>query len=247
MSRLFQYFSALTLLLILTKPSAADPPDTEVGPPLKITMRVYNYAHLPSWTMERTRKETTQIFGEVGIEPVWVDCPTSDAEIHRFQGCLNRLGPTDVVLKIIPRFQSKREGFRDTLFGFAAGFQISVVFSRVEEVAKDAEASRPQILAVAIAHEIGHVLLGPNSHSSTGVMRSQWNEDEFRRSNRQAFHFTPEQAQRLQAELFMKVREEGDTSRKGVPVVAVPIKPSTGARPVVTTHRFEVSSTDFSL
>jgi hypothetical protein len=219
MSRSFQYFSALTFFLILTKPCTADSPDTkEVGAPLKFTMRVYNYAHLPSWTLERTRKETTQIFGEVGIDPVWVDCPTSDKEIQQFQRCLDRLGPADVVVKIIPRFQSKNEGFRDTLFGFAAGFQITVVFSRVEEVAKDAEASRPQILAVAIAHEIGHILLGPNSHSPTGIMRSQWTEEEFRNSARQAFRFTPEQAERLQAGLLARLQEQGDRSRREVPM-----------------------------
>src|SRR5262249_40410780 len=157
-----------------------------------IRLRVYNYAHLPSWTLERTRKETIQIFAEAGVDPVWLNCPTSDAEIQKFQGCMNRLGPADVVLKIIPRFQSKREGFRDTLFRFGAVFKFPVFSGHVEGVGKESEASRPKILAVAIAHEIGHVLLGPTSPSPTGIMRSQWNEEEFRRPPCQAFCFTPE-------------------------------------------------------
>ena len=78
----------------------------------------------------------------------------------------------------MPRFRSRREGLRDTLFGFAAGSQIIVCLSRVEEVAKDAGPSRAQILTIVITHEIVHVLLGPKSHSTYGIMRSQWNREE---------------------------------------------------------------------
>jgi hypothetical protein len=213
-SRVIQYSVMIVLFLVQIRFCAAEVDSPEdARRPMKMTLRVYNYAKLPRWTLDRTAKETAQIFGELGIDVVWSECPTTDREIDQFQGCLNRLEPADVVLKIIPRFQSKREGFRDTLFGFAAGSQITIVYNRVEEVAKGVEASRPQILAVSIAHEIGHVLLGPGSHSPTGIMRSQWNEEEFRRCTRQTFCFTPEQAERLKAELLIRVREEGDRNR----------------------------------
>jgi hypothetical protein len=118
-----------------------------------------------------------------------------------------------VVLKIIPRFESKREGFRDTLFGFAAGFQVTVVYSRVEELVREKEASRPLVLAVAIAHEVGHVLLGQNSHSPTGIMRSLWKPEDFKHHTREAFCFTPEQIERLQGGLLVRIQKQENSSR----------------------------------
>jgi hypothetical protein len=168
-------------------------------------MRVYNYARLPHWTLDRTTREADHIFHAVGIDTVWLECPVSEADSEKFQACHPSLGPTDVVLKIVPRSPSKREGFRDTQFGFAAGSQILIVYRQIEEMAKDSESSRPRILGLAIAHEVGHVLLGPNSHSPTGIMRAQWNPKDFERFS-EGFRFTPEQVEKLRAELVLRIQ-----------------------------------------
>ena len=51
----------------------------------------------------------------------------------------------------------------------------------VEELARGQQlVSKGQILGHAVAHEIGHLLMGTNSHSSRGLMRGNWNVDELR-------------------------------------------------------------------
>jgi hypothetical protein len=50
------------------------------------------------------------------------------------------------------------------------------------------------ILGTVIAHELGHLLLGSNSHSGVGIMRAHWQGEELRRLSRGGLWFTNEQA-----------------------------------------------------
>jgi hypothetical protein len=83
-----------------------------------------------------------------------------------------------------------------------------------------AEFDIPIILGCVIAHEIGHLLLGSNSHSGLGVMQRRWERKQFRQAMTGILLFTPEQAKRLQAEA--QTRMSLQTARiKELPMGAV--------------------------
>jgi len=42
----------------------------------------------------------------------------------------------------------------------------------VMETARKADLSIPEVLGHVIAHELGHILLGPGAHSRSGIMRA---------------------------------------------------------------------------
>ena len=48
-----------------------------------------------------------------------------------------------------------------------------------------------RVLAIAIAHELGHLLL-PAGHSTAGLMKATWDTADFTRASRGALLFTPE-------------------------------------------------------
>jgi hypothetical protein len=52
-----------------------------------------------------------------------------------------------------------------------------------------------------MAHEIGHMFLGTNSHSSTGIMRANWSEREFGPDAGPELLFTAEQSRRMKSRL----------------------------------------------
>lgn len=56
------------------------------------------------------------------------------------------------------------------------------------------------VLAHVMAHEIGHLLL-PYGHSSTGLMRANWDVADLRRAVYRQLKFTPEQAALIRAKL----------------------------------------------
>ena len=49
---------------------------------------------------------------------------------------------------------------------------VSISLEWVEKLASLGTAEEYQVLGAAMAHEVGHLFLGPNSHSLTGIMRA---------------------------------------------------------------------------
>jgi hypothetical protein len=54
-----------------------------------------------------------------------------------------------------------------------------------------------QLLGLARAHEIGHLLLGTNAHSNIGLMRALWPRTDLESGHWEDFMFTRDQARRL--------------------------------------------------
>jgi hypothetical protein len=50
-----------------------------------------------------------------------------------------------------------------------------VSYPLVEELASNSDVSKSEILGAALAHEMGHILLGAR-HSWMGIMKPHWNE-----------------------------------------------------------------------
>ena len=79
----------------------------------------------------------------------------------------------------------------------AAPFLSTVYVDRVESVARASGIEARRLLGLAIAHEIGHVLLNSNSHATAGLMRADWSRDELRRSDAGAWRFLEGEAAHL--------------------------------------------------
>ena len=74
----------------------------------------------------------------------------------------------------------------DTL-GFAlvdvdagAGLLATVYADRVRVVAQSAGVDEAELLGRAMAHEVGHLLLGTNGHAAHGLMRASWSSVDLR-------------------------------------------------------------------
>jgi hypothetical protein len=58
---------------------------------------------------------------------------------------------------------------------------LSTVFmDRVADVARRARVDEPQLTGRAMAHELGHLLLGTSGHAPAGLMRAFWSDDTLR-------------------------------------------------------------------
>jgi len=183
-----------------------------VEPSLKITVRVYNYAHASRKVLAGAEEEATRILREAGVATVWLDCPTSPAEEENYPACPQVLGSMGVDLRIIPAAMAARLGLPKETLGHALPSTKSgsasaawVFYHRVEKLAESGEAGTAQILGHAAAHEIGHLLLGPNRHSSKGVMRAAWGPKDLQGAAWGQLVFTPEQAVVLRAEVLARM------------------------------------------
>jgi predicted Zn-dependent protease len=66
-------------------------------------------------------------------------------------------------------------------------------YHRVRDLAHRYDVSTEQVLACAIAHELGHLLLPLRGHSADGLMRACWSRDEFQRAAQGQLKFLPDE------------------------------------------------------
>jgi len=57
------------------------------------------------------------------------------------------------------------------------------------------------VLACAIAHELGHLLMPDNAHAASGLMRAGWRRDDFNRADQGQLRFLPGDVARIRAGL----------------------------------------------
>ena len=87
-----------------------------------------------------------------------------------------------------------------------------IFFHRVEELAWE---NPSYALGCAIAHELGHLLLGydrrnGSPHSASGLMRGPWQRDDLKPKARETMQFTPEDAARLRSRILERSNKSND-------------------------------------
>jgi hypothetical protein len=173
---------------------AADPSPT-------IRVRVTNYTEATPATVSKAEREAGRILGEAGLNVVWIDCQLKQTAANPTDPCQQELQPTDIVLRVLP--DHARNGVQDGAFGFAVlPVLASVYFEHAVSLARNdgAEFETPIILGFVMAHEIGHLMLGSNSHSDTGIMQGQWERKQVRQLMKGDLHFTAQQSKLIRAE-----------------------------------------------
>jgi hypothetical protein len=205
---------AFTLALTgLARPAVAD-----TVPTLKIVLQVPDPS-VPLHLVLRARSEIARIYRDAGVEITWRGATFGGDEAEHMHAA-DTLPPGLGLVVLSSTFTDKISVSTDALGG-ATGTpehrgQIAYVFyDRVESIAR-AYLNRAQIngsseidtvivLAHAMAHEIGHLLL-PHGHSESGLMRADWNGSDLRNAVDGDLNFTPEQATLIRSRLLPKTR-----------------------------------------
>ncbi len=180
-----------------------------------ITVWLYNHARVPEGTLAKAERITGRIFGEAGVEVEWLHCRRSAAEPPSDYDCRRPFGPADIALRIVPRSMATRFDSRRESLGFALpsvevghGADAWVFYHRVEELAKSALAPRYVALGHAMAHEMGHLLLGASRHYPQGIMAPDWSPEDLKLATWGMLLFTREQAERIRADVLARAKAQ---------------------------------------
>jgi hypothetical protein len=190
------------LLLGASTPNliSARTPDTPL-PPLKLS--VFNYARVPSETLVQAESRASAVFSEAGIEPEWINCAPADPTDFAPSStpCLDLAWPQHLSVRIVKSGRSiDAETFGQAFLDECGrGVYTNVYYANLASSRDHPELSDSEMLGYVIAHEVGHLLLGTNSHSDSGVMQARWRATALLAAARISLFFTPDQAAALRS------------------------------------------------
>jgi len=209
----------VSLVLLFNLPGFANSVSGTVTSSAKITVRAFKYTPISPETWQAAQNVATRILDRTGIETVWLDCSLAADGQHLIPDCALPATPTDIILRLVPTSQATRAHFGDATLGIAAPSEknttasASVFCDRVEKLSKGGHASLAVILGHAAAHEIGHLLLGSNSHSPFGLMRGSWSRQDLQRASGDDLLFTPSQGLLMRQKVLERSESAGTVPR----------------------------------
>jgi hypothetical protein len=133
--------------------------------PVELAVEIRDLARVPSAVMRETKAEVDSTFRATGVQIRWADLgdapQTGRAPLRLF--LVGSPSPT------VPFDEEPRV----TTLGLApeSGNWAQVFYGRVAGAVARRQVSIGVVLAHVIAHELGHLLLPPDSHAPVGVMR----------------------------------------------------------------------------
>jgi hypothetical protein len=170
-----------------------------VGLAATIVIRSYNNVGVPPADLTAAREYAQAVLQEAGVNVVWADCWFEDRQPAGAPDRCQEPVRGDIVLRLQNTGRTDRSKFVSMGFSLvrtdaAAAFLSTVYVDRVESVAVGAGIDARRLLGLAMAHEIGHVLLNSNSHAASGLMRADWSRGELRRVDEAAWRFLETEA-----------------------------------------------------
>ena len=168
------------------------------GDPIKVKIMVFDYTKLSSDQLYGSLAETTNVFRKAGIELNWcVGLAASDECIAEER----QTGEPHFLLNLLNEAMAGRLRMRSKHFGFAKAGTAYIHVPRTRDLARDVGITVDVVLGHLIAHELGHVVLGPENHAPKGVMKAFLRKSEFEMASQGRLGFSSEAAQRMRERL----------------------------------------------
>jgi hypothetical protein len=172
-------------------------------PRATVAVRYYKYSVSPE-EFRAARSFAGSILDRAGIAVLWLRCGVDGQNgASVAPECHRALARNELVLHIVPAsdmnsaIHGQSLGFSLIDLPTATGAVATVYADRVAALARAVGADGRRVLGRAIAHELGHLLMGRCQHSPRGLMRAVWSRRELQRDVQADWVFSDEEAQRM--------------------------------------------------
>ena len=189
--------------------------------PYDMVVRIYNIARLPQSDIAASRRVAENIFGRAGIQVRWREC-TAISLGSADDVCMERLQPREVIARLVTGGHlSPGRVFGQALIIDGYLSTMATIFAdRITTATARLGVDRATLLGRTLAHELGHLLLGTNSHAAYGLMRGLWPDDAMRSDTGHEWRFSDRQARQMKRALVR--RTEGAPEHWQLQAVGAP-------------------------
>ena len=191
--------------LFLAFPTLSSGAGHSPQPALQVSL--FNDAHVPLAVLTQAEARASAVLIQAGIYPEWLDCssaprPAAD-QFHAPSPCSRIAFPSHLSIRLLPRALVRSEDAfgQSFLDDSGIGAYANVYYDRVASFPLDSLESHGDLLGYIFVHEIGHLLLGPNSHSSSGVMCARWSPPQLALASRGLIFFSSSQSAQMRSRM----------------------------------------------
>jgi hypothetical protein len=199
--------SVATIFLVAVSSAFAQSPPGLTPLRSEVSISVHDYAGVSTTLLTAAEEQAREIFRRAGLETVWVNC-SPKLEKHEPDSCYFA-DATHLTLKISPHAMNAQVRDRIDVLGTSypdeqgAGYFAYVFYDRVRELAQRRTLGHT-LLADVMAHEIGHLLLGSNSHSVSGIMCARWDAEQLRNVAEGSMSFAASESRLMRERVFTR-------------------------------------------
>lgn len=174
----------------------------------EIKVSVFNDAHISEGKLLRAEKVAAEPFAQAGIRIDWMNCGRPTETTEEQAACSEAAFPNHLEVRLRQRSLNLAESTLGLSYvgEDGIGCHADVFYAGIPPVEQEVHLSSGTILGLAIAHELGHLLLGTKSHSDSGIMRAVWQKPELSGARKGALRFSDAQALRMKARLASGLR-----------------------------------------
>jgi len=203
---------SLWSLAFLTVLCSSAWPKVPVLKKLPFTISVHNDAGVPLATLLKAESEASRIFIQSGLEIRWLNCSLMLLESEHPTECATADFPRHLQLRIVRRSFNLNEFVMGISYLSAdgTGCYANLFYDRARLMheTSPSHVSVATILGHGIAHELGHLLLGANSHSALGIMRARWQPADLASASHGQLLFSPLESQEMRNKLSAWLAQE---------------------------------------
>lgn len=163
-----------------------------------VQVEVYDYAEMTPGSVHKVLDLTQEILTGAGVSIRIILCRPNPVV-----ACGSKSGPNrPLVIRVAPGGPKTgnsvlRPPLGLSVAGPEGGTYASVFLSRVRDAAAESNVPWDIVLAYAMAHEVGHLLLGAEAHTPRGLMKGTWGREDYEAMYQRRLHFTREQSRQL--------------------------------------------------
>jgi hypothetical protein len=213
-----QDFSKVGVVLAWTWLAPPSQPSSMPACEAKLTVQIPFSAGQNADIASRAKRYVEQVFNWAGIELRWMYCTPSAIRDSAIRSCGDPNSAwTRITVLAKPMVKTER-----SVFGLTLPSGVVVFSDRIRGFARGYGFFESEVLALVIAHELGHVLLGLH-HGSSGVMLAELRPQDVRSFMSGTLRFTQTEAALMQAHLNWRMRRMDEIPVKlHVPEVTSP-------------------------
>ena len=202
--------SSLAIVAVVSAP--VRPAASDLTPTVRIVLQI-PINTVPLHLVIRAKNEMTRIYQDAGVTVSWIepasanppDPVESPTALHPAFGLVVLPEEFAARLTVAPDALGRAVGTGDS------GGRIAYVFydrvARIADAYLNRSRERPAnmdtviVLAHAMAHEVGHLLLPPG-HSESGLMRAEWDAHDLRSAVNAELNFTAGEGESIRTRLL---------------------------------------------